>query len=145
MYMIAGSSFGHIRNDPPPPRAEERSILHQLEQAGESWAIYTASKPSFEEEILPRLHTEKGDHFLTATDFFKAAKAGKLPSFSWVTSAGTHNEHPPKNIQAGQKFVAEMVDAVMKAPIGNGQPCFLPTMSTAVFLTMYPAEGVSAG
>lgn len=116
MYMIAGTSFGHIRNDPPPPRAEESSIFHQLEQAGESWAIFTDSKPSFEEQILPKLHTEKGDHFLTTGDFFKAAKAGKLPSYSWVTSAGRHNEHPPKNIQAGEKFVAQIIDAVMKSP-----------------------------
>jgi len=62
MYMIAGTSFGHILNDSPPPRAEERSIFHQLEQAGESWAVFTAAKPSFEEQILPGLLAEKGDH-----------------------------------------------------------------------------------
>ena len=39
-----------------------------------------------------------------------------MPGFSWVTSAGRHNEHPPKNIQAGQKFVAQIIDAVMKSP-----------------------------
>jgi len=116
MYMIAGTSFGHILNDSPPPGAEERSIFHQLEQAGESWAVFTAAKPSFEEQILPGLRAEKGDHFLTTDDFLKAAKEGKLPSFSWVTSAGLHNEHPPKNIQAGQKFVAQIIDAVMKSP-----------------------------
>lgn len=116
MYMIAGTSFGHTTNTPPPPRDEERSILHQLEKAGVSWAVYTAAQPSFEEQILPQLRTEKGDHFLTIDDFYKAAKAGELPGFSWVTSAGGHNEHPPKNIQAGQTFVAGIIDAVMKSP-----------------------------
>jgi len=116
MYMIAGTSFGHIINDTPPPRDEERSIFHQLELAGESWEIFTASKPTFEEQILPKLRVEKGEHFLTTDDFFKAAKQGKLPSFSWVTSAGLHNEHPQKNIQAGQRFVAQIIDAVMKSP-----------------------------
>jgi hypothetical protein len=82
MYMIAGTSFGHTTNTPPPPRDEERSILHQLEKAGISWAVYTAAQPSFEEQILPKLRTEKGDHFLTIDDFYKAAKAGKLPGFS---------------------------------------------------------------
>ena len=42
MYMIAGTSLGRIINDPPPPRAEENSIFHQLEQAGETWAVFTA-------------------------------------------------------------------------------------------------------
>jgi len=68
MYMIAGTSFGHILNTPPPPRDEERSIFHQLEQAGESWAIYTAAEPSFEEQILPRLRAERGNHFLTTDE-----------------------------------------------------------------------------
>ena len=71
---------------------------------------------SFDWNTQPRLRAEKGDHFLTTDDFLKAAKEGKLPSFSWVTSAGRHNEHPPKNIQAGQKFVAQIIDAVMKSP-----------------------------
>ena len=42
MYMIAGTSFGRIINDPPPTHAEENSIFHQLEQAGETWAVFTA-------------------------------------------------------------------------------------------------------
>lgn len=116
MYMIAGTSFGQIRNDPPPPRAEESSIFHQLENAGKSWAVFAAAEPSFEEEILPQLRAEKGDHFLSIDDFLKAAKDGSLPNFSWVTSAGRHNEHPAKSIQAGQQFVAQIIDAVMKCP-----------------------------
>ncbi len=31
-------------------------------------------------------------------------------------TAGQHNEHPPKSIQAGQKFVADIISAVMKSP-----------------------------
>jgi phospholipase C len=116
MYMIMGTSSGHIHNTPPPPRAEEISIFHQLEQAGVSWAVFTAAEPSFEEQILPKLRAEKGEHFLAVEDFLKAAKDGTLPGLSWVTSAGRHNEHPPKNIQAGQQFVAQIVDAVLESP-----------------------------
>jgi phospholipase C len=116
MYMLSATSFGHIRNEPPPPRDEESSIFHQLEEAGESWAVYSAENESFEEAIFPKLRSEKGDHFHSTGDLLKVSKAGKLPSFSWVTSAGRHNEHPPKNIQAGQKFVAQMIEAVMKSP-----------------------------
>ena len=69
----------------------------------------------FEEQILPQLHIEKGEHFLRLTIFLKP-QSGTLPSFSWVTSAGRHNEHPQKNIQAGQHFVAQIIGAVMKSP-----------------------------
>ncbi len=116
MYMLSATSFGHIRNDPPPPKDEERSIFHQLEQTGKSWAVFSAAVPSFEEQIFPKLRSEKGEHFRTVDDFLTTAKAGKLPNFSWVTSAGRHNEHPPKNIQLGEKFVAQIIDAVMKSP-----------------------------
>ena len=116
MYMVAASSFGHIQNDPPPPRASEFSVFDQLEDAGLSWGIYSSSTPSLEERLLPKLRERKDTHFMGIDDFEKAAASGKLPAFSWVTSAEEHNEHPPKNVQAGQRFVANMVDTVMKSP-----------------------------
>ncbi|MGJ0485555.1 MAG: phospholipase C [Methylomicrobium sp.] len=124
MYMLSGTSFGHIRNEPPPLLDEESSIFHQLENAGADWAIYSAEEPSFEEAIFPKLRAEKGSHFRTIDDFMLAARTGKLPGFSWVTSAGRHNEHPPKNIQAGEKFVAQVIDAVLKSPNWNRMALF---------------------
>ena len=116
MYLVAASSFGHTRNEPPPPRTEERSIFHLLEEAGLDWSIYSAKRPSFEEDMFPKLHGEKGEHFLTVDDFVSAARAGELPAFSWVTSAGGHNEHPHKSIQTGEVFVSGIVEAVMRSP-----------------------------
>jgi phospholipase C len=106
MFMVSASSFGHIRNDPPPRRAAELSVFDQLENAGLSWGIFSSSTPSLEERLLPGLREKKDTQFQGIDDFEKAAKAGTLPAFSWVTSAEEQNEHPPKNIQAGQRFVA---------------------------------------
>ncbi len=116
MYTVSGGSDGHIDNTVPPQADEEKSIFHQLETAGLDWAVFTSSAPSFEEQIFPRLKAEKGEHFQAIDVFLKRAASGKLPAFSWVTSAGEHNEHPPKSVQAGQKFVSDIIGAVMKSP-----------------------------
>jgi phospholipase C len=116
MFMLSGTSYGHIRNAPPPARDEERSIFHQLEEAGVTWAVYAAARPTFEEQIFPKLASEKGEHFLDVPAFLAAASSGELPAFSWVTSAGQHNEHPPKNVQEGEEFVEAIVSAVLHSP-----------------------------
>lgn len=125
MYALAGTSFGHITNTAPPARDEEVSIFHQLEAAGQPWAIY-GDGLTFEEEIFPKLKSEKGDRFRTIAEYVQAANAGALPAFAWVTSAGNHNEHPPNSVQAGEAFVAEMIEATMKSPNWS---------STAIFFT----------
>jgi phospholipase C len=119
MYMLAGSSFGHIDNTAPPPRDEERSIFHELEEAGLSWAIY-AEGSFFERLIFPKLAEEKGHHFKTMNDFYADARAGTLPSFAWVEStiggSKATDEHPPANVQLGQRFVANVVAAMFASP-----------------------------
>ncbi len=119
MYFLAGTSFGHIGNTPPPLRDEERSLFHLLESRGLSWAVYAESL-TFEEEMFPRLHFEKGKHFLPLSQYFVDAERGELPAFAWVESTfGTvlaSDEHPPADIEIGQAFVAKAIDALFHSP-----------------------------
>jgi phospholipase C len=117
MYAQAGTSFGHIANNPPPASATEHSIYDQLEDAGLSWKIYSDQR-ALEELIFTRLRSEKGQHFVPLAEFVKDARAGQLPAFAWVESflspsaLGT-DEHPPSDIQLGQRFVSEIIAATM--------------------------------
>ncbi len=62
MFALSASSFGHAKNTAPPPHDEEKTIFHQLEGRGLSWVIYSEGT-TFEEDMYPRLHPEKGEHF----------------------------------------------------------------------------------
>ncbi len=119
MFFLSASSFGHAVNTPPPPRDEERTLFHQLEKKGLSWVLYAQGR-TFEEQMYPRLHAEKGEHFRDFEEFFTDAVSGKLPFFAWIESTydgrvGT-DEHAPGNVQVGQAFVARVVKAFTASP-----------------------------
>ncbi len=59
-------------------------------------------------------------------EFMAEAKAGTLPSVSWLLPNPADSEHPPAKVSTGQSYVTSLVDAVMKGPDWN---------STAIFLT----------
>ena len=119
MFSLAASSFGHAANTVPPPRDEEHTLFHQLERKGLSWVIYSQGR-TFEEQMFPRLHAEKGDHFRPIKEFFEDAAHDRLPLFTWVEStyAGTEgtDEHAPGDVQVGQAFIANVVAALMTSP-----------------------------
>jgi phospholipase C len=58
--------------------------------------------------------------------FLAAAHAGTLPAVSWVVPDQAHSDHPPANIHAGQSYVTNLINSVMRGPNWD---------STAIFLT----------
>ena len=59
-------------------------------------------------------------------DFFAAARAGTLPSVTWITPAQAVSEHPPALVSRGQTYVTSLVNAIMRSKDWS---------STAIFLT----------
>ena len=116
LYMLSGTSFGHIGNTPPPARDIETSLFHQLDEHGVSWRVY-ADNRIFEEGMYPSLHKSHPNNFMTIAQFKAESAAGKLPAFAWVESSYggplATDEHPPANVEVGQKFVSEIIDATM--------------------------------
>ena len=58
--------------------------------------------------------------------YFAAARAGALPSVSWVTPSAPDSEHPPASVHQGQAFVTAVINAAMRSP---------DWASTAIFLS----------
>jgi phospholipase C len=58
--------------------------------------------------------------------FYVEAKAGTLPSVSWISPNGNDSEHPPAKVSVGQSYVTRIVDAAMQSPNWK---------STAIFIT----------
>ena len=78
---------------------------------------------------LPWFTTVQQDHQLAdiepTDDFVKAAKSGHLPEVSWVIPDQDHSDHPPANIEAGQAYVTQLIDDVMRSPEWKSTAIFL--------------------
>lgn len=128
MFFLSGSSFGHAVNTAPPPRDEERTLFHQLEEKGLPWIVYSEGR-TYEEQMFPRLHAEKGSHFRHVSELARDAADGKLPFFAWVESShggrSATDEHAPTDVQLGQAFVARVVTSVTSSPAWQRTALFL--------------------
>jgi phospholipase C len=78
---------------------------------------------------LPYFDTVRDDGQLgniqPVDSFYAQAKAGTLPSVSWVVPSGEVSEHPPSPVSFGQSYVTSLVNAVMASPDWNSSAIFL--------------------
>jgi phospholipase C len=78
---------------------------------------------------LPYFDTVRHDHQLgniqPVQRFLDAAQKGSLPAVSWVTPSSDVSEHPPASIAAGQAYVTDLVNAVMRGPDWRSTAIFL--------------------
>jgi phospholipase C len=58
-------------------------------------------------------------------NFLTAARTGRLPAVSWVVPSGAVSEHPPSSIAAGQAYVTNLIDTVMRGPDWSSTAIFL--------------------
>jgi len=126
-YLLAGTSFGHLTtNDTFPPPGGYKpitgTIFDKLDAQRVSWADYFQDAPqggSF------RLFSATGHdpHFLPLPVLLAQVAGvpgvGPLPSVSFVDPnfglfgpAAENDEHPPTDIQRGQAFVSQVLDAI---------------------------------
>ena len=59
------------------------------------------------------------------SSYFRAAKAGTLPSVSWITPSGDDSEHPPASVHQGQAYVTAVINAAMESPDWDSTAIFL--------------------
>jgi phospholipase C len=78
---------------------------------------------------LPRFDTVKNDGELgniqTVSNYYAAAKAGTLPSVSWIDPSQTVSEHPPGRVSAGMAYVTSLVNAAMQGPDWDSTAIFV--------------------
>jgi phospholipase C len=78
---------------------------------------------------LPSFTTVRQDgqtsNIKATKDLYAAAKAGTLPSVSWVIPNGIDSEHPTSNIATGEAYVTNVIDAIMRSKEWNSTAIFL--------------------
>ncbi len=117
-YLMTGTSFGHIRNDIPKRAGEfsQKTIFELLNDYGITWKYYTNGVGYL--EIFSGMYARNLKNIKRLRSFHSDLRNGKLPQIVFVESTSTENdEHPAQNIQLGQAFVAEQVNAVLKSPL----------------------------
>jgi phospholipase C len=128
-YLLAATSFGHLTtNDTFPPPGGYKpitgTILDLLDQNKITWFDYFQDAPQAAVFRTFNPPTQLDPHLLPLPFFFQQAAAGTLPQVSFVDPsfglAGPaipeNDEHPPTDIQRGQYFVSQVVNAVRNSP-----------------------------
>ncbi len=96
-----------------------QACISQLQKAGiaEIW------------NPLPWFVTVQNDKQLgniqDVSNFYAAAKAGTLPSVSWIVPNGKNSEHPPALVSDGQAYVTGLINAIMQSPDWSSTAIFL--------------------
>jgi phospholipase C len=132
---MAATSFGHLTTNDilPPPggyKPMTGTIFDLFNQYGVTWADYFQDAPQGG-SFLPN-----DPHFLPLGDFLAQAAgvqgAGPLPQVSFVDpdfglegTALENDEHPPTDIQRGQAYVSQVVNAVRNGPFWRDSIIFI--------------------
>jgi phospholipase C len=123
-----------------PPKYAWTDLTYLLHKHHVSWRYYVFSgtEPDCEDDAmicesvrqgaktpgiwnpLPYFTTVQDDgqvsNIVTLSDYFRAARTGKLPAVSWINPTGAVSEHPPGLVTAGQTYVTKLVNAAMRGP-----------------------------
>ncbi len=118
-YLYAGTSFGHIRNDAPIPRGSfytQPTVFGELAAANVSWRLYVSSFSVA--QLFSDVHNHP-NNVKPISQYYTDAANGQLPQVSFVESdllGGVNqesDEHPPANVQVGQKLVHDVMQALV--------------------------------
>jgi phospholipase C len=135
MYLFAGTSFGHIRPDPPPTGGwTQPTIFDHLDQAGVSWSYYYQDNGIY----LSDWSTYQRDaNKLRSISYWASdlQNESSLPSVIFIERAGPSglDEHLGNNIQNGAADVANIINALLASP----------SWASSVFILTYDEGGGS--
>ena len=117
-YLYAATSFGHIGND--IFEDENPTIFQELVAAKVDWRIYYTDLPgSF---IFLGTLSKFLDNTYKVNNFFQDAQAGMLGQLNFVDpklglgGASRDDFHPPGDVQMGEQFLSQVVQAMMSSP-----------------------------
>jgi phospholipase C len=116
-YLMGGTSLGQTRNILNNDRPPNGTMFEALNAHGISWKNYYSSLPSLLIWTylggLPNISS----HLVNISNFFTDAAAGTLPAVSLVDPEfGKQSEENPQDVQFGEQFLAQVVNAVMASP-----------------------------
>lgn len=137
MYLYSATSFGLTDNVFPdltskPYPDNMTSIFDELAQRGVSFNIYANTTPGISVVYATQAISRWGANPIKSrNDLMTDLANGTLPQVSFIDGdlrdegPVDNDEHPPSNIQIGQKFVADIVIALTQSPDWKQSAFFL--------------------
>ena len=115
LYIMTGTSFGHIRTDSPPAGGwTQPTIFDALTSAGISWRYYYQDTSH---NFLADFATYQQHPSVSISNYFTDIQnEATLPSVLFIDRKGGQDEHPNTNIQPGAANVKQIIDALMASP-----------------------------
>jgi len=132
---LTGTDHGWVYNNlEPGPAQPWNSIFDELTAHGRSWKIYYALPPSaltgtVWPQLIPAGHATD---LTTGSAFFADLASGSLPAFSFVRPGVDYSTEPPEDIEQGDAWVGQLVNAVAHSRYWD---------STAIFVTYDESGG----
>jgi phospholipase C len=129
MTALNGTDHGWVYNNLEPGATQPwNSIFDELTAHDRTWKIYYALPPSvldgtIWDQIIPSGYAQD---LTTATQFFTDLSDGNLPDFSFVRPGVGYSTEPPEDVEEGDAWIGQLVNAVAQSPYWN---------STAIFIT----------
>jgi phospholipase C len=114
-YFFAGTSSGTINDTIAPVPPPGGTIFDRLDAHTIDWAVYYQNYPTL--ELVPGTFTAARAPRVRPFDrFLSDVAAARLPQFTFIDPDYlTTSEENPQDIQVGERFVAEVVRALMAA------------------------------
>lgn len=117
-YLYGATSFGHLGNDIFTD--ETPTIFQELTAAKVDWRVYYTDLPG--SGVFLGTLTKYLDNTYKVGNFFTDAQAGMLGQLDFVDpklgrgGASRNDFHPPGDVQEGDKFLSDVVQALMQSP-----------------------------
>ncbi|HEV7526507.1 MAG TPA: alkaline phosphatase family protein, partial [Acidimicrobiia bacterium] len=122
MYLFAGTSFGHIGNNPGP--FVQPSVFELLDQHSISWKIYVAQPQfgSYAGIFFKYVHDRAAQHVFPMSQYYADLANNSLPAVTYIDPTQFDvphhteaDEHPPADVQLGQKFASDVMNGLMNS------------------------------
>jgi phospholipase C len=131
-YLMAATSFGHLTTAdaglPGGYKPITGTIFDLLDSRQVSWADYFQGGPQAS-GFRPWGGADTDPHLVPLQNFLTAAGgssgAGELPRVAFVDPGGENDDHPPTDIQRGQAFVSQVINAVRNGPYWKDSVIFI--------------------
>ena len=116
-FLISGTAYGIVNDTVYSAVPPNGTIFTTLNKFDIAWKNYYSSLPTA--YLYPELVARSDVHgsIVGIEEFFTDAAAGKLPGFCLIDpNFDTNSEENPQDIQYGEVFLAQVVDALMSGP-----------------------------
>ncbi len=128
MYLFGATSWGQGRNNIVEA---DTVLMDNLEARGISWKLYASTTATLGMILNKFVAAQSNDHIATIDEYSTDVANGTLPQVAFVEPGvgredwDANDEHPPAIMQLGQRFVAEVTQALMASEHWSRSALFL--------------------